>query len=121
MRPGRGRVDLSSHELESLRRSLAVGKGLPADQNRRLLDNCTHPLQETKTAEQRDDQVRAELTALREQPGPAPGAGPEIEARLTRCGPATLTDERLVELEVGAARRVLTVLHQPGLAVGERA
>ena len=58
-------MDLTSHELESLRRSLAIGNGLPADQIHRLLETCTHLLEQSKTAGQRDDQVRAELDALR--------------------------------------------------------
>jgi DNA-binding transcriptional MerR regulator len=58
-------MELAAHEVEILRRSLAIGNGLPSDQIQRLLEACNTLLARARAAEQRDEQLRAELDALR--------------------------------------------------------
>lgn len=65
-----GRVE--RHELEPLRRSLAIGSGLPADQIERLIATCSLLYARLEAI----DAVRADLAALR--PVVA-----ELRARLT--------------------------------------
>ncbi len=52
---------VSRHELETLRRSLAIGNGLPADQIRRLIATCDELFARLAAL----DAARAELAALR--------------------------------------------------------
>lgn len=52
-----GRI-LQSHDIEILRRSLAIGNGLPSEQILHLIDTCNRLLDDRT-------QLRAELDALR--------------------------------------------------------
>lgn len=54
---------LQPHELETLRRSLAIGNGLPADQIRRLIETCDTFYTNTDTTY--PEKIRSELDALR--------------------------------------------------------
>ena len=58
-------VELASHEIEGLRRSLAIGNGLPSDQIGRLIETCEAMVSRHKHLEVRDARLRAELNALR--------------------------------------------------------
>ena len=56
---------ISREEIEGLRRSLAIGNGLPPDQIRRLLATCDAFLDATRGLDARDARLRFELDALR--------------------------------------------------------
>ena len=56
---------LASHELEGLRRSLAIGNGLPSDQIARLIESCVVLTSRCSDLEARDLRLRSELDALR--------------------------------------------------------
>ena len=58
-------MELAAHEIEGLRRSLAIGNGLPSDQIARLIETCNGQFQRYRELEQRDERLRAELDALR--------------------------------------------------------
>ena len=58
-------MELAAHEIEGLRRSLAIGNGLPSDQIARLIETCTALFLRCRELEQRDERLRAELDALR--------------------------------------------------------
>ena len=58
-------MELAAHEIEGLRRSLAIGNGLPSDQIARLIETCTALVLRCRELEQRDERLRAELDALR--------------------------------------------------------
>ena len=58
-------MELADYELEGLRRSLAIGNGLPSDQIARLIATCTALLARNRDLAQRDEHLRAELDALR--------------------------------------------------------
>ena len=60
-----GRMELVVHEIEGLRRSLAIGNGLPSDQIARLIETCTGLFDRYRELELRDERLRAELDALR--------------------------------------------------------
>ena len=60
-----GRMELAVHEIEGLRRSLAIGNGLPSDQIARLIETCTAMVDRYRELEVRDERLRAELDALR--------------------------------------------------------
>ena len=60
-----GRMELAVHEIEGLRRSLAIGNGLPSDQIARLIETCTAMFNRYRELELRDERLRAELDALR--------------------------------------------------------
>ena len=56
---------ISREEIEGLRRSLAIGNGLPPDQIRRLLATGDALLDATLGRDARDARLRVELDALR--------------------------------------------------------
>lgn len=58
-------MELAAHEIEGLRRSLAIGNGLPSDQIARLIETCDALFLRYRELEQRDERLRAELDALR--------------------------------------------------------
>ena len=58
-------MELVAHEIEGLRRSLAIGNGLPSDQIARLIEPCSALFLRCRELEQRDERLRAELDALR--------------------------------------------------------
>ena len=58
-------MGLAPHEIEGLRRSLAIGNRLPSDQILRLIDTCDAMFTQCRQLEARDVQLRAELDALR--------------------------------------------------------
>ena len=58
-------MELAAHEIEGLRRSLAIGNGLPSDQIARLIETCNSQFHRCRELEQRDERLRAELDALR--------------------------------------------------------
>ena len=58
-------MELAEHEIEGLRRSLAIGNGLPSDQIARLIATCTCLFDRYRELEIRDERLRAELDALR--------------------------------------------------------
>ena len=55
-------MELAAHEIEGLRRSLAIGNGLPSDQIARLIETCTALFLRCRELEQRDERLRAEPT-----------------------------------------------------------
>ena len=55
-------MELAAHEIEGLRRSLAIGNGLPSDQIRRLLDSCEAMFARDRSFAVRDERLRAKLT-----------------------------------------------------------
>ena len=58
-------MELAAHEIDGLRRSLAIGNGLPSDQVARLIETCTALFLRYCELEQRDERLRSELDALR--------------------------------------------------------
>ena len=58
-------MELAAHEIEGLRRSLAIGNGLPSDQIALLIETCTNLFDRYRELEIRDERLRAELDALR--------------------------------------------------------
>ena len=58
-------MELAEHEIEGLRRSLAIGNGLPSDQIARLIATWTCLFDRYRELEIRDERLRAELDALR--------------------------------------------------------
>ena len=58
-------MELAAHEIEGLRRSLAIGNGLPSDQIALLIETCTNLFDRYRELEVRDERLRAELDALR--------------------------------------------------------
>ena len=58
-------TELASHEIEGLRRSLAMSNNLPSDRVRLLLDTCDGLFARYNALEARDERLRAELDALR--------------------------------------------------------
>ena len=59
------RMELASHEIEGLCRSLVMGNGLPSDQIARLIETCDAQFARYRTLEVRDERLRVELDALR--------------------------------------------------------
>ena len=58
-------MELAAHEIEGLRRSLAIGNGLPSDQIALLIETCTNLFDRYRELEVRDERLRGELDALR--------------------------------------------------------
>ena len=58
-------LELASHEIEGLRRSLSMSNNLPSDRVRLLLDTCDGLFARYNALEARDERLRAELDALR--------------------------------------------------------
>lgn len=58
-------MELAAHEIEGLRRSLAIGNGLPSDQIRRLLETCEALYNRERHFDVRDERLRSDLDALR--------------------------------------------------------
>ena len=56
-------MELAAHEIEGLRRSLAIGNGLPSDQIARLIETCSGQFLRYRELELRDERLRAELDA----------------------------------------------------------
>ena len=58
-------MELAAHEIEGLRRSFAIGNGLPSDQIALLIETCTNLFARYPELEVRDARLRGELDALR--------------------------------------------------------
>ena len=58
-------MEFAAHEIERVRRSMAMSPSLPADQIHRLIDTCDALFKRYRTLEARDARLRAELDALR--------------------------------------------------------
>ena len=58
-------MEFAAHEIEHVRRSMAMSPSLPADQIHRLIDTCDALFKRYRTLEARDARLRAELDALR--------------------------------------------------------
>ena len=58
-------MELAAHEIEGLRRSLAIGNGLPSDQIALLIETCTNLFDRYRELEVRDERLRGELDAPR--------------------------------------------------------
>ena len=58
-------MELAAHEIEGLRRSLAMSRSLPSDQISRLIETCDRLYSHRHDLEAREARLRRELDALR--------------------------------------------------------